>query len=674
MRVSLEKNLFILFSLVLAALVATELISFRAVLNLTDSQRRVIHTQQTRDTLSEELSAMQDAETGQRGFLLTGRAEYLTPYEKAIERHRMAIAQLGQLTAEDNRQAQLFQRLNSLTQSKWDELRVAIRIGRSRGLEAARQAMLSNRGKYLMDEIRSTIAEMQAAEEARLQVRSQQLEESERQAHLLLFGLCFFAPFIFVLFFWQVRRVIAQRNRLLEGERQARSALEDSLEAEREARDAESKARKDEVRARAEAEHLKDEAEEASRLKDEFLATVSHELRTPLNAVLGWTQLLCDGRLDEAHRAQAYEVIQRSARSQAQLIEDLLDVSRILSGKLRLEVRPTDLNDVIQAALHSVQPAADNRGVRLQKVLDPRAGLVAGDFDRLQQVVWNLLSNAIKFTPHGGRVLVRLSRVNSHTEIVVEDTGQGIAPEFLGFVFDRFRQADGGSARRHGGLGLGLAIVRHLVELHGGTVRADSAGEGQGASFTVAIPLIGVHALPATAPSAPKEAVSSLHLEENTAAPPSRFASPPNNQSLQGLRILVVDDHADTLEVMHLALESYGAAVETAGNAADALRVLAAWRPDVLLSDIGMPQEDGYSLIQKVRALAPGDGGSTPAVAITAFAKTQDRVRALAAGFQMHLAKPVEPDELIAVVTSLVSRRAPEKSVPPDAPVGERDA
>jgi signal transduction histidine kinase/ActR/RegA family two-component response regulator len=607
---------------------------------------------------------MQDAETGQRGFLLTGHEEYLTPFMRAATRQHLAMQQLQELTVDAEPQAQLLGQLQKLTQSKWQELNSAIQLRRTHGMEAARQLVLSGRGRRQMEGIRALVAQMQAVEDARLQIRSQQLEKSEHQAHYILFALCLFAPLTFILFFWQVRRVIAQRNRLLEGERQARHALENSLEAEREARDAESKARQDEARARAEAEQLRDNAEEASRLKDEFLATVSHELRTPLNAVLGWTQMLCDGQLDDARRAQAYEVIQRSARSQAQLIEDLLDVSRILSGKLRLEVRSTDLNQVIQEVLHSVQPTANNKGIRLEKVLDPDAGLVAGDFDRLQQIIWNLLSNAIKFTPSGGQVQVRLTRVNSHAEVMVKDTGQGIAPEFLAYVFDRFRQADGGTARRHSGLGLGLAIVRHLVELHGGWVRADSDGEGQGASFTVALPVVGAHEVAAA--SAATNEMPPTVVEEKSSKLSSASVQTSKSRSLQGLKILVVDDHEDTLEIMCIALESYGAQVETAGNAADALQVLAATRPDVLLSDIGMPQEDGYSLIRKVRALPVEAGGSTPAVAITAFAKIQDRIRALNAGFQMHLAKPVEPDELIAVVASLAPCRVQERSTRPD--------
>lgn len=380
------------------------------------------------------------------------------------------------------------------------------------------------------------------------------------------------------------------------------------------------------------------EAEAASRAKDAFLATISHELRTPLSPILAWARMLSQGVLDEEKSKQALQAIERNAKSQAQLIEDLLDVSRIVSGKLRLEVRPVDIVPVIQNAIEVVRPAAEARGIGLQAVLDNNIGTVSGDPERLQQAVWNLLSNAVKFTPRGGRVQVVLERVNSHVEIAVSDTGQGIAPEFLPHVFERFQQADNTSTRQHGGLGLGLAIVRHIVELHGGSVHAESAGEGQGSVFTVKLPLV----------------LLARRAGETERRHPSKGASigglsyPP----LEGLRVLVVDDEPDSNEMVRALLVSCRAEVRTAASTAQALDILRRWHPDLLISDVGMPGQDGYALIDEVRA-QPGDLGRLPAIALTAYAAVEDRVRLLAAGFQMHVPKPVEPIELVTVVANV---------------------
>jgi signal transduction histidine kinase/CheY-like chemotaxis protein len=381
------------------------------------------------------------------------------------------------------------------------------------------------------------------------------------------------------------------------------------------------------------------DAETANHSKDEFLATLSHELRTPLNAILGWAVTLRTARLDERLSTRAVEVIERNARALGQLIEDLLDVSRIVTGKLRLDVRLVDLVTVTEAALDAVRPAADAKGIRLQTVLDPRAGPVSGDPDRLQQVVWNLLSNAIKFTPKGGRVHVRLQRVDSHIEIVVSDTGRGVAPELLPYVFDRFRQ-DSASARH--GLGIGLALVRHLVELHGGTATAESPGPDQGATFTVRLPLL-VH----PEPSGDDERLHPTAFRGAAFTP---------TVSLAGVRLLVVDDERDTLDLFASVLRMTGAEVRGASGVEEALGVFEAWQPHLLISDIGMPGEDGYGLIRRVRALAPERGGRVPAVAVTAYGSVDDRIRILSAGFQMHVPKPVEPAELVAVVANLVNR------------------
>ncbi|HZS04030.1 MAG TPA: ATP-binding protein [Blastocatellia bacterium] len=380
------------------------------------------------------------------------------------------------------------------------------------------------------------------------------------------------------------------------------------------------------------------QAEEASRLKDEFFATVSHELRTPLNAMLGWAKLLRAGNLDEETVARAAETIERSAKSQAQIIEDLLDASRIVSGKLRLEVHPFDLATVIRATAEAMRPATEARQIGLRVTYDPRVGAILGDPDRIQQVVWNLLSNAIKFTPPGGQVEMRLELVGTDAQVSVSDTGMGISPEFLPYVFERFRQADGTSTRKYGGLGLGLAIVRHLTELHGGTVRAASDGAGRGATFTVRLPLAGGEAALAGVPS------------------PGGRVPDQGPASLCGARVVVVDDEADTRDILVTMLTRCGAEVTACASAAEALEVLRECRPDVLISDIGMPGEDGYDLIRKVRALGPEHGGGIPALALTAYARGVDRARAISAGFQVHLAKPVDPSDLSAVVAGLVGR------------------
>ena len=392
-----------------------------------------------------------------------------------------------------------------------------------------------------------------------------------------------------------------------------------------------------EQKARAEAENL-------NRLKDEFLSTVSHELRTPLNAILGWSQILRARRADAATMNRALETIERNARSQAQLIDDLLDISRIITGKIRLNVHTVELLPVIEAAMDTVRPTTDTKNIRLQSVLDPAAGPVLGDSERLQQIVWNLLSNAIKFTPKRGRIQVCLQRINSHVEIVVTDTGQGISAEFLPYVFERFRQADSSITRSFGGLGLGLAIVRKLVELHGGTVHADSPGEGQGATFTVKLPLMAV------GPKAIEP--ERVHPAVGGSVP---FECSPR---LDGLRILIVDDDADIRDLLTYTLEVCGAEVMAAASADEAISALteSSTPMDILISDIGMPDEDGYALLRRVRALEPENGGGIPAIALTAYARTQDRRAALLAGFQSHVAKPVEAAELIAVIANLAGR------------------
>ena len=385
------------------------------------------------------------------------------------------------------------------------------------------------------------------------------------------------------------------------------------------------------------AERARAEAEAANRIKDEFLATLSHELRTPLTSLLGWSSVLREAKRDEKVLGQGLEAIDRNARMQAQLIDDLLDVSRIVSGKLNLDVRPLDISSVTRAAINVVRPAADAKSITLDYRAQPGLGAISADSGRLQQIIWNLLSNAVKFTPQGGKITIRIESEESHAKLTIQDTGQGIDPEFLPRVFDRFRQADSSTTRSFGGLGLGLAIVRHLVELHGGTVSAESEGVGKGATFSATFPLLKDRAAPVTQSS-------EFHASEF--------------RSLDGLRVLLVDDEPEAREIISTVIGSSGAEVKSCISASDALSKLAEWRPDVILSDIAMPEEDGYSFIGKVRSLPRDKGGDTPAAALTAYARDEDRMQALAAGYQMHIAKPIGASQLITMVAKLAGRES----------------
>jgi PAS domain S-box-containing protein len=401
------------------------------------------------------------------------------------------------------------------------------------------------------------------------------------------------------------KRLEAERQRLLAREREARAA-----------------------------------AEEANELKDRFLATVSHELRTPLNAMLGWMRMLRSGQLPPERRERALETVERNAKAQAQLVEDLLDISRMMSGKLRIEVHPLELMGVMEAAIETVRPAADAKQIELLPALGEAGTMILGDAARLQQVVWNLLSNAIKFTPKGGRVQISVERAGTSVEIAVKDSGQGIAPEFLPHVFEPFRQADGSTTRRHGGLGLGLAIVKSLVELHGGTIRALSDGAGKGATFIVRLPLA-----PVRERRVESRAARPVELEAGEMDCPTE---------IRGLRVVVVDDEADARDLLAALLERCGAEVRAAASVAEALEAMEAMRPELVVADIGMPGEDGYALIRKIRARSPEEGGRIPVVALTAYARSEDRTRALRAGFNMHVPKPIDASELLAVIASIV--------------------
>jgi signal transduction histidine kinase/ActR/RegA family two-component response regulator len=383
--------------------------------------------------------------------------------------------------------------------------------------------------------------------------------------------------------------------------------------------------------------------ERANKMKDDFLSTLSHELRTPLNAIVGWSQVLRMGTSDAAELAEGLEVIERNALAQAKIIDDLLDMSRIISGKIQLDIQRFDLTDIVKAGIETVRPAADAKGVTLMMMIDPLVGSFAGDPNRLHQVLWNLLSNAIKFTPKGGRVRVALNRREQHIELSVVDTGMGISSDFLPFVFDRFRQADASTTRKHGGLGLGLAIVKQLVELHGGTVAVTSPGPDKGARFSVLLPMTAVPGRP--------------QLPTDRYDPKAQKVSDPEHDVLvflPGVKVLVVDDEADARAVVKKILEDVDAVVDTAPSAIEALeKIMKGGRYDVLVSDIGMPDVDGYRLIRRIRKLPPEQGGAIPALALTAFARAEDRMRSIRCGFNMHIAKPIERAELITMVASL---------------------
>jgi PAS domain S-box-containing protein len=408
----------------------------------------------------------------------------------------------------------------------------------------------------------------------------------------------------------------------------------------------------DKKRFEREREHLleaervaREDAQRINRLKDDFLATLSHELRTPLNAILGWAQMMGLGTLTAEETKDAGRVIERNARTQKQLIEDLLDMSRIISGKLRLELQQLEPASFIDAAVETTRPAAAVKDIRIEKLIDPLAGPISGDPARLQQVVWNLLSNAVKFTPKQGRIQVRLERVDSHIEISVSDTGQGIDPAFLPHLFERFRQADASASRKHGGLGIGLAIAKEIVELHGGTIHAMSAGEGKGAEFVVELPLL----------------VFRRRLEARVhPTAPSAIPIDAGSTELSGLKILFVDDEPDARGLVKRLLEECGAEVVTAESASQALELVTRYSPNLVISDVGMPEVDGYEFLRKLRK-SDHVSATVPAIALTAFARSEDRTRALRAGYIHHVAKPIEPSELLATIAAVSGRVLPDE-------------
>lgn len=444
----------------------------------------------------------------------------------------------------------------------------------------------------------------------------------------------------------RLRAIIAlqQKAMLLEAEIAERKETEAALRAVKGELELQVKEREQLLRREQEA---RVEAERANRLKDEFLATVSHELRTPLNAIIGWSQMMRGGWLDEATTTRAVETIERNAKAQSEIINDILDVSRIITGNLRLDVRVVNLIPVIEAAIDAVRPSAEARGVKLQMLFDPSVNPVLADVERTQQVIWNLLTNAIKFTPKDGQVRVQVEQVDSFVQITVKDTGLGISAEFLPHVFDRFRQADASSTRKYGGLGLGLAIVRHLVEMQGGTASAESPGEGLGATFTVCLPVAAVEE---------KRDFSKSYAGLGGSYQAEDIDALAYCADLTGLQVLAIDDEEDARILLEAVLGQCGAEVKTAASSTAALELLQGWRPDVIISDLGMPEEDGYTFIRKVRALFVDEKDVIPAIALTAYARVEDRLRSLSSGYQNHLPKPIEPAELVAAVAGLVGR------------------
>ncbi len=604
------------FAGALAVILAASVVSYRNSRTLLDESGWVLHTNEVREALSELLSSLEAAETSARGFIISGDETYLARHDAAEREVPEQLRRLRSLVA-DNAEQQW--RLNGLEPQvdAWFASSREMIDRRRREAPAGEQRVARGIGR--LDSLRATIRDMREAEIRLLQQRAEAVDAAARSAAEGFALTAFLATALVGVLYFAVRRHLRVREEVERG----REALLSQEQA-----------------ARRTAEEARQKLEDADRAKDAFLATVSHELRTPLSPIVTWAEVLKRGNLDDRQVRLAVEAIQRSAKAQAQLVEDLLDVSRIAAGKMRLEVRPVDLAGVIRSAVDVVQPAADAKNIRLQSVLDTKTAPVSGDADRLQQVVWNLLANAVKFTPRGGRVTVVLERVNSYAEIAVSDTGQGIAADFLPNLFERFRQGAATSTRGSTGLGLGLAIVRHIVEAHGGTVHAESPGPGKGSVFTVKLPLV---LIPRTAGEAQRR------------HPTAATTSPEYQPALDGMRVLVVDDEADSNEAVRALLSSCGAEVRPSTSVAQALDILGEWTPHLLVSDIGMPGEDGYALIAKVRALEDGRK-RIPAIALTAHASVEDRVRVLSAGFQMHVSKPVEPAELLAAVANVRHR------------------
>ena len=605
------------FIVALSAILSIGFVSYTELTTLANSSASVQRSYDVLQTLNDLDAAITDSEANQRGFQLTRDPSYLTQYDAAVAQIRLAVSELRRLCANEATTATAVAELSRLATAQLDDLQKTVHASET-GDRSTLAHMVEGADTQVMASFRRFSADLDVLQRGLLEARRQEEQQARTTSEGVLIGTIVLS-LIFVGAAALISRRFDERRRQLEREiterRRAEEYREALLVSERTARA---------------------EAERATRLKDEFVATLSHELRTPLNAIVGWAGILRSDRRS-ASVAQGMEVIERNAKAQAQMIEDLLDMSRIVSGKLRIDLQLIDPGAVLKAAVASIRPSADMKDISLHAALEP-VGLIDSDAGRLQQIIWNLLTNAIKFTPRNGTVRVGLQQVDGQVEITVSDTGQGIQPQFLPYVFDRFRQADASTTRRHGGLGLGLSIVKSLVEMHQGSVEARSDGDGLGATFTVRLPL------------ARPQAGTFFKAERVGQAA---------ELTLQGLRVLVVDDEPDARALARRVLEERGAHVVTVASALEALAIVGGdIVPSVVVSDIGMPDQDGYDLIRKMRAL-PGLAGRIPAVALTALARAEDRQRALLEGYQTHISKPVDPTELIAVIANVTDLTAP---------------
>jgi signal transduction histidine kinase/ActR/RegA family two-component response regulator len=550
--------------------------------------------------LDQTLDDAIDAETAVRGFLLTGQQPYLDPYEHGVEKINADLATVERLTSAEPAQKVRLRELRSAISAKFAELSETLRLYEHDGSKAAFAAVNSGRGREIMHSIRRTIGTMRTTEnQERMAARTQADISSERVLEGIEISTSVAAILLLLTF---VQFAIAARAN----------------------------------------QRAREQSESANRIKDQFLATVSHELRTPLTAILGWSSILRGEQVDPGILKEGLTTIQRSASVQKNLIEDMLDVSRIQSGKLRLSMRTLDLTDAVRGAIESMRPAADAKSIAIITEIESSIR-ISGDPDRLQQIVWNLMTNAVKFTPRGGKITVTVSRIDSHALVEVRDSGEGIDPSFMPRVFEPFQQSDSSRARIHKGLGLGLSIVKYLVEAHGGTVSARSAGKGEGTTFRVSLPI-----MPIVHGEMSDE--EPLTLASDAAEVSLALPSP---DALRGLSVLIVDDHAPTLEIVSYVLGKAGAIVFSASNATEAMTLFRAHRPSVVVSDIGMPGEDGLSLLEHIRQLPQSEGRDTPAIALTAYIRKEDSERLLAGGFQSYLTKPVEPAELVNAIARI---------------------
>ena len=620
----MKQSLLLGFAALLLLLAFDTGMNVRTAAHLRVAQRRIAEVAGIRIELRELLAAYVNAETGQRGFLLTGEESYLEPYLSARTTIERSDLRMKSLLTPERELAGLRDRIEALGSERMEAMRRTIAERRAHGPEAALAMLRQGAGQELMDDIRSLAAKLDAELDSTMKGL---LAAADDQLFFSASVNCTTASVVaaaLIGLFFLTRRQFGERETLAVAERGVRARVESLLASERAAHS---------------------EATHANKLKDEFLTVVSHELRTPLNAIIGWTTLLREGAEDEKELREGLDSIDRNAHAQARLIDDLLDVSRIISGKVRLRISEVDLRALALAVVDGLRPAAEARGLKISLRPNPEATEVLGDPDRLQQVVWNLVSNAIKFTPRGGAVELAVTREGSSVALEVHDTGQGIHADFLPRIFDRFSQQDASTTRGQSGLGLGLSITRHLVELHGGTITARSPGADLGSTFRVEIPMIAVREL--------KDQLTERGGERSPA--PARPNGGAASSRLDGLRILAVDDQADTLAVLQRVLTRAGAEVRTALSVADALALLRDWEPGCIISDVGMPERDGYSFIRALRELPP-PLRHVPAIALTAFARESDRALALESGFSDHLAKPVDTSALLQKIAILTHR------------------